>query len=399
MRNLALNKPALQSSTSTWSRSRFPEQDARGANNGIISREEGFHTAHERNPWWQVDLQEEFLVKKFSIHNRRHCAERLTYFSILSSLDGIHWSIVFTKRDPLVFGKHDDLPYTVDLPQGRLARFVRLRLNGYACLHFSEFQVFGERLLPDQKKEAVEVENRAVREQQKIPLGRIGQILDIGGFWVFADTANYGNAILSVLKSGIYESGERKLVQKLLSPQDRVIEAGTAIGVVSMTIASIVGAPNLVTFEANPDIVIDAQENFLRNGFGGIKSHVGILKNRHSFVKGEEADFHVAKSFWASRLHRVDHRKDIVKTVKVPTFCLEDEITQHSASAFMCDIEGGEVDLLTGAELGGIRTIIIETHSWAAGKEPTDKMVRSLITKGFSINLNFSAQQILVFQR
>ena len=65
MLNLALNKPALQSSTSRWSRSRFPEQDARGANNGIISREEGFHTAHERNPWWQVDLEEEFCVKKF----------------------------------------------------------------------------------------------------------------------------------------------------------------------------------------------------------------------------------------------------------------------------------------------------------------------------------------------
>ena len=179
--------------------------------------------------------------------------------------------------------------------------------------------------------------------------------------------------------------------------QDRVIEAGTAIGVVAMTIASIVGAPNLVTFEANPDIAIDAQENFRRNGFEGIKSQVGILKNRHNFVKGEEVDFHVAKSFWASRLHRVDHRKDIAKTIKVPTFCLEDEITRHSASAFVCDIEGGEVDLLIDAELAGIKTIIIETHPWAAGKEPTDEMSeKPNLSEGIfrSVLKTFSAHQI-----
>jgi hypothetical protein len=81
--NLALNRPALQSSTSSWSHSDIPEEDARGANNGKISRELGFHTQNERFRWWQVDLQEEFLIRKIVIYNRHIDAERLKYFSVL----------------------------------------------------------------------------------------------------------------------------------------------------------------------------------------------------------------------------------------------------------------------------------------------------------------------------
>jgi hypothetical protein len=142
-RNLALNKPALQSSTCEWSNHRVPELDARGANNGTISPEAGFHTATEQDPWWQVDLQDKFLVEKVAIFNRQHMAERLTYFSLLLSLDGMKWASVFTKRDESVFGKSDHSPYVIELPRARLARFLRLRLNGRNCLHFNELQAFG----------------------------------------------------------------------------------------------------------------------------------------------------------------------------------------------------------------------------------------------------------------
>ncbi len=81
--NLALGKPALQSSTSKWSRSQVPADDAAGANNGKISGEAGFHTAKEINPWWQVDLQDDFIIYKIDIYNRRKNAERLRNFRVL----------------------------------------------------------------------------------------------------------------------------------------------------------------------------------------------------------------------------------------------------------------------------------------------------------------------------
>src|ERR1700728_3129116 len=69
MKNLALNKPARQSSTSTWSRDRDVSQDARGANNGALN-EFGFHTEQEREPWWQVDFGDAYAITRVALYNR-----------------------------------------------------------------------------------------------------------------------------------------------------------------------------------------------------------------------------------------------------------------------------------------------------------------------------------------
>lgn len=141
MLNLALNKPALQSSRSIWSSCSDPEEDARGGNNGQISRPYGVHTDCEGNPWWQVDLEDEFLIRRIVLYNRQECEERLKYFSILKSLDGEKWQVMFGKRDNSIFGP---TPYVAEISGDHLARYVRIRLDGVDFLHFSECQVFGE---------------------------------------------------------------------------------------------------------------------------------------------------------------------------------------------------------------------------------------------------------------
>jgi hypothetical protein len=65
--NLALNKSATQSSVSAWSHGRTCEEDARGGNNGTISGSYGFHTEKEREPWWQVDLEDVFEIQEIRI--------------------------------------------------------------------------------------------------------------------------------------------------------------------------------------------------------------------------------------------------------------------------------------------------------------------------------------------
>ena len=144
------------------------------------------------------------------------------YFSILLSLDGIENGVLlFTKRDSLVFGKNDDLPYTVDLPQGRVLLGLRQNYawmgmlactlaNSKYCAASAHHRTKESR--PQKPKIAQCVNSKKLRlDESRQNFGRIG------GFWVFADTANYGNAILSAMTAGIYESVERKLVQKLLS--------------------------------------------------------------------------------------------------------------------------------------------------------------------------------------
>lgn len=399
MKNLALDKPALQSSTSVWSRSQDPSEEARGANNGTISRELGFHTAREKDPWWQVDLESVSLIHRVEIFNRRHMAERLRFFSILMSMDGSTWRVVYTKREPSIFGGSDDFPFTVNLSGGRPARFVRVRLNGIDSLHFNELQVFGESISESELNHALAEARSLEKDQAAVPLGREGRIINIGGFVVFADTTNYDADIVAAFDRGVYEGHERSLIPNLLSPGQRVLEVGTAAGVVTMTAASIVGPENVTTFEANPDILADARENFRRNEFANIDARFGVLQNIRVYEEGRTLPFGVARQFWSSRLGATFDDPAIKSVIQVPTFCLEREILAQRADVLICDIEGGEADLLGEADLPGVSLVLMETHYRYAGQPRIDAMIRAMVMRGFSIDLAISAHEMVVLRR
>jgi len=135
--NLALNRPAKQSSTSQWSQ----PNDARGAVDGNTSGGFGFHTESEPNPWWQVDLGAVKALAEIHIFNRRDCcSERARTLQVLLSSDGVSWTRVFSNPGT-VFGA-DGTPLRVSV-KGLSARFVRLQLAETNYLHLDEVQVFG----------------------------------------------------------------------------------------------------------------------------------------------------------------------------------------------------------------------------------------------------------------
>jgi hypothetical protein len=103
--------------------------------------------------------------------------------------------------------------------------------------------------------------------------------------------------------------------------------------------------------------------------------------------------------FLASRLNAWAADSNIVKTVEIPISCLEDTIADHGATVLICDIEGGEVELLGNADLSGIRLIILEAHYAEAGEAATDDLVRRLIGSGFSLDLDLSHTRYLVLRR
>jgi F5/8 type C domain len=144
--NLALNRPATQSSVSEWSRKSTPCEDAGGANNGVIDGEYGFHTDLELNPWWQVDLEFPCELSQIKLYNRAVAAERLSRFSIYISLDGMNWSCVFQKIDDAVWGDQTLEPFTAIFDSKPTARFVRIVLDGFNTLHFCECEILGVRI-------------------------------------------------------------------------------------------------------------------------------------------------------------------------------------------------------------------------------------------------------------
>lgn len=135
--NLALNRPATQSSTSQWSQ----PNDAKGAVDGNVSGGFGFHTESQPNPWWQVDLGAARVLNEIRIFNRRDCcSERARTLQVLLSNDGVSWTRVFSNPGT-VFGA-DGAPLRVSV-KGLSARFVRLQLAETNYFHLDEVQVYG----------------------------------------------------------------------------------------------------------------------------------------------------------------------------------------------------------------------------------------------------------------
>ncbi|HTC09363.1 MAG TPA: FkbM family methyltransferase [Acetobacteraceae bacterium] len=166
--NLALNRPATQSSTSQWSTHSNPDVDARVANNGDTGSTTFFHTAHETAPWWQVDLGADFVIEQLRIFNRRDAAERLRRFTVLVSRTGAtgSWLPIYCKNDDAIFGHFNNVPLVI-MPDARsIARFVRIRKDDGGYLHFCECEVLGYR--PD-SDELVSLSDQMERRIQALP--------------------------------------------------------------------------------------------------------------------------------------------------------------------------------------------------------------------------------------
>lgn len=119
------------------------QHDAAGGCNGVKTGKWAFHTARERDPWWQVDLGGAQVLDRVALWNRcDDAAGRADRISLLLSNDGDAWSVAYTHDGPTFYGATDGKPLSIPL-DGRAARFVRVQVPGEEFLHLDEVEVFG----------------------------------------------------------------------------------------------------------------------------------------------------------------------------------------------------------------------------------------------------------------
>lgn len=146
--DLAFCKPAIVSSVSGWSRSAAPQFEAGGANGAVVHEDYGFHTQMEANPWWAVDLLENYVLFEIAIVNRREAAERFRNFVVQSSLDGNAWVTRFLKLDAGDVSADMERPHRISFADPFLARHVRIMMLGAGILHLRRVRMFGWALAP-----------------------------------------------------------------------------------------------------------------------------------------------------------------------------------------------------------------------------------------------------------
>ena len=141
--DLALNKPALTSSTSQWSESRDPSVDARGANGDWTLEEYGVHCDEQADPWWMVDLLEAHVVDRVELVNRPSFPDRFVKFRIESSLGASTWITRFAKIDDTGVSWRAEAPWVHAFADPFVARYVRIVLLESRLFHLRRARVFG----------------------------------------------------------------------------------------------------------------------------------------------------------------------------------------------------------------------------------------------------------------
>ena len=178
-----------------------------------------------------------------------------------------------------------------------------------------------------------------------------------------------------VIRKGRYEASEIKLLRKLLRADDRVLELGAGVGVVSTVAAKIVGPGNVTTIEANPDLIQVIKETHKLNGVENVEvlHGVGTCAPTSATI-----DFWMREHFWASSLAPLKNDTDTTRRIQVPQIDLNDLAKRCAPTVLVMDIEGGEIDLLPELDLSTCRHVVIELHPRVYGLEGVDRCIQAL---------------------
>ncbi|MDF7806428.1 discoidin domain-containing protein [Pontiellaceae bacterium B12219] len=141
MDNLAFNGTATQSSTAfTAAASRAIDNDTLG----VWSEGSVTHTDTEDQPWWQLDLGEEYSINFVQLFNRidsEGAKIRLSDYdvTIFDEDDNVVWTTYLSE--------HPDPQVTLDAG-GAIGRYVKVQLRGTNPIHLAEVRVLGVATAP-----------------------------------------------------------------------------------------------------------------------------------------------------------------------------------------------------------------------------------------------------------
>lgn len=222
-----------------------------------------------------------------------------------------------------------------------------------------------------------------------------GARVDVGSVSLALEDPRIPEKTGEAMLRGRYEFKEREIARRMLVPGDRVIELGAGMGVVSLTIARLVGAEAIQSFEANPVIIELARENAAANGLAVTFRHA-IASPRVVADVTPHIDFFVLSSFEASSTRQINPNQ---KAVKVPTTALEDEIAQHRANVLVFDIEGFETEIVEKTDLSGIEKVVFEIHPKIIGMQTCVALIERLEEQGLILRRDLAFGDVLAFER
>lgn len=200
------------------------------------------------------------------------------------------------------------------------------------------------------------------------------------------------------IRRGNYERPERQAMNGLLTPDDHVLEIGAGIGFMSTLMVRDHNVAHVVSYDANPDLIPYIREVHALNNVGD------RTEIRHGIISaqaGPPRTFYVRGDFLASSLcDNLDDRfGGVVRTSEVPQIPLASILEDFPVTVLVCDIEGGEAELLPELDLNSFRAAVVELHPQTIGLAGVNRVFDALMRAGMAYDAARSEQAVVTFQR
>jgi len=199
--------------------------------------------------------------------------------------------------------------------------------------------------------------------------------------------------VRGALRKGSYEAREAAAAQKLIIEDDVVIELGAGLGYMSTLIATKTKAAHVHTFEANPQLIPYIRSVHIANEVENVTLHHAILGPR----KGT-ADFYVRERFIASSLAPIEGT-NVISVEQVEMRNAKTVFKEVKPTVLVCDIEGGEADLIPAMDLSNLRAAMIELHPQWIGPEGVNAVFAAFISAGMAYWSRGSHGKVVCFRR
>lgn len=216
-------------------------------------------------------------------------------------------------------------------------------------------------------------------------------VVGYGGLNVPLDTPLVTGPVLDALWKGVYEAPELRALAALMRPQDRVLELGAGIGVVSGVMARRHPQARFLSYEANPALAPVIGTLHQRNGITNIELRSALLA-----PGGGSRSFRVHEHFTESSLVAKSAQAGIVE---VPVHDPAAVFAAFRPDLLLCDIEGAEEELVPLLPLGNLRAAVIELHPHIVSRAGMARIFRSFLDAGLVPVVEHSTETVVAFER
>ncbi|UAB91418.1 FkbM family methyltransferase (plasmid) [Ruegeria sp. SCSIO 43209] len=186
--------------------------------------------------------------------------------------------------------------------------------------------------------------------------------------------------IINLIEQDNYESWEMDGALSVVQPEDRILEMGAGLGIVSGVVALENKPEAILSFEANPNLIPHIRRLHALNGLSD------RIEVRNAILSANPKDpdsipFHIDASYLGSSVF--DNEGESTTSVRVAKADFEAVKREFAPTVLVMDIEGAELDFLRNADLSGIRAIVIEFHRLIYGHKGVRACKRILSNAGF----------------